>query len=156
MQVYNIDYLKLIAQRYLRLKDNWKDNPNRYTAIIRLFAPVFSVKQRKELNLRIMQFSLKNYGFSPEGAERIIYNSHQPFMAHLKIYRNIRVNSQSGIFDTINKEIINTQRLEKNLRNLAFWCEVIFKQICKEQKLNFEVDEVGFSDIQTGTKIITA
>ncbi len=143
-------YLKLIAQKIIKHNVDW-DNKNKYTGLFLIVTPVLEAYKRMEFNERINGFSFENSGLRIETAERICYNSHQPYLSGNRIVLNIRVKSESG-FDVLKKVDIDVVKLERGLRDLAFWCLWEFKNICNEQGITFENDEVGISDLQAGVR----
>lgn len=150
----NQDYLKLMSQKIIRHKDNWKDNPNRYTGLFLIITPILNPNQRKEFNDLLKDFSYIYYGLRPESAERICYIYNNPEMRGQRIYVNTRIKNEYGTFDTIIKESLDIVKLERGLRNLSLWLLVTFKEICNEKGLKFEKDEIGISDIQEGASAI--
>ena len=91
----NQDYLKLMAQKIVRHKNNWKDNPNRYTGLFMIITPILDPKLRQKFNERLRNFTKNNYHLRLETAEKICYLYHNPFMQGQKLI--IRAASTSGI-----------------------------------------------------------
>jgi len=142
-------YIDLMANKIVRHKDNWKDNPNRYTSLFMIITPILSPKKRAEFNKKLRDFSINHYGMRPESAERLAYNYFNPFLSGVKLYIKSKEAGYNQ-FDTIKKTEIDIIKLERGLRELAFWLLIEFKQIAKETGVNFESNQFGISDIQNG------
>lgn len=140
-------YLKVIAQKIIKQKDNWKDNPNKYTALFNVMVAVLSPQQRHDFNSQIELFIENNYNLSPEIAEKICF---QFYFSSEKVYINHRVASRDGGFDQITRVWVNPVQMERGLRNLYIWLLVKFKEICNEQGVKFDESELSVSDIQLG------
>ena len=150
----NQDYLKLMAQKIVKHRDNWKDNPNRFTSLFLICTPIFNPKQRTDFNERLTEFTKQNKNIRPEIAEKICFSFHNPMMYGQKLFINMRIKSEYGTFDVLRREYVDVTKLERGLRNLALWCLITFKEICTEQGLKFDQDELGISDIQQGATAI--
>ena len=146
----NQDYLKLMAQKIVKHKDNFKDNPNRYTGLFMIITPILSPEQREEFNSQLREFATDNYSLRPESAEKLCYAYHHPLLASQKVMVNIRHKNTSFGFDSIERQQIDLVKLERGLRNLALWLLITFKKITKEVGLNFNENEFGISDISVG------
>ncbi len=147
----NETYLKLMANKIIKHRDNWKDNPNKYTGLFMIITPILNTGQRAEFNIELRAFQAQNNGIGPETAEKICYNLQQPYAMGQKLYLNKRLKSERGSFDRITKILVNPNKMERSLRNLSMWLLVKFKHICNESGVNFEKDEIGISDIRLGT-----
>ncbi len=150
----NQDYLKLMAQKIVRHRNNWKDNPNRFTGLFMIIAPILNPHLRGEFNKKLVEFTKQNYNLRPQTAEKICYLYHNPFMQGQKLIIKTRIKSQFGNFDQIEKTHVNVTKLESSLRDLALWCLVTFKEVCSDQGLRFDQDELNISDIQHRVKTI--
>jgi len=145
------DFLNLTAQKILRHKNNWKDNPNRYTSLIFDIAACLKPEQREELNKQLYEFSANNQGIRPETAESIIYQKWvNPDFRRQKFIFRVRQKSQSGSFDRLKDHEFNEQKANRELRNIAFFCLFCFRELAKERGLNFEDDKHTIPDIQSG------
>ena len=147
---YADDYMQLIAQKIVKHKDNWKDNPNRYTSLFMIIVPLLKAEKRAEFNLMLRDFSINNYGMRPESAERICYTHFSQFMQGRKLFINSREKSISFSFDKIIRTEVDIIQLERGLRDLAFWLLVAFKQMLRGRAIKFDTTEAGISDIQVG------
>lgn len=139
-----------MAHRIVRHNDNWKDNPNKYTGLYMIIAPILSGEQRKEFNNQVNLFKEANFGFTPEKAEKIVFLKH--LFPDQRLYIQRRIKSEGGAFDRIKKELVNENKIERGLKRLSMWLQVKFKNICKEQGIRFDVEEYGISDIQLGVR----
>ena len=146
----NQDYLKLMAQKIVKHRDNFKDNPNKYTGLFMIITPILSPEQRKEFNVQLSMFATEHYGLRPESAEKLCYVYHHPLLASQKVMVNIRHPNTSYGFDSIERRQIDLVKLERGLRNLALWLLITFKHITQEVGLNFNENEFGISDISKG------
>ena len=60
----NQDYLKLMAQKIVRHRNNWKDNPNRFTGLFLIITPIFNPEQRQKFNEKLKEFVENNQNIS--------------------------------------------------------------------------------------------
>ena len=143
-------YLKLIGQKIIKFKENWKDNPNKYTSFFFIITPMLDPEERKQFNYMLIDFYLKNNNISAETAEKFCYYLAQPLFMGQKLYTRQRIDGINGEFDILNKTLVNPTRLERGLRNLAFWLMIKFKDKCQESGVTFDESEYSVSDIQRG------
>jgi hypothetical protein len=150
------EFIRLMGQKILRHKNNWKDNPNKYTSLIFDLAPCLNPRDRKKLNLMLKSFSQNNFGIRPTTAEEIIYQQFtNPILRRQKIIFTVRDKSQSSQFDQMQKTIFDSKRAEQDLRNIAFFCLICFKDLVQKTGVTFDNDQFTISDIKAGaTKIL--
>lgn len=115
-----------------------------------IIAPILNKQQRMEFNKKLQEFVRNHHNIRPETAEKICFNQTMPFMMGSKLFINVRSKSQYGTLDTINKTLLDVTKLERGLRDLSLWCLVSFKQICSDQGLRFDVDDIDSVDFKTG------
>lgn len=144
----DLPYIAIISQKFSSHKDNWKNNSNRYTEIINCVAGLLTPEDRTKLNNAIQQFHDKN-GVSIETAEYIIFMRHDNlYYASQQNFLEERRISESGHLDIIKKVAIDPVTIEADLRYIAEWCKLKFKDIVNKQQIDFNND---ISDIRKGT-----
>jgi hypothetical protein len=143
-------YLKIIAAKLIKHKENWKDNPSKYSGLWFIITPLLQPAKRQEFNTMLAAFYEDNNHISADMAEKLCFYLSQPFLMGQKLYIKQRVKAKYGDFDTIRKTLINPMGLERGLRNITFWLLIEFKNICKEKGIKFDEADYSISDISRG------
>ena len=143
-------YLKIIAAKLIKHKENWKDNPNKFSSLWFIITPLLEPAKRQEFNRMLLDFHENNNHISADTAEKLCFYLSQPFLMGQKLYIKQRTPGKNGQFDTIHKTLINPMALERDLRNITFWLLIEFKNICKEKGIKFDEQEYSVSDLSRG------